>query len=161
MSYGACSCCSRHKRVLFPYFLQSSWLNVRYRWSACCTQGTNHRYTYSFFCNIPQINKCNQLRLAKDIIFQSSWDIQGQPISPKDLRKAADLGIINLCFKHPHLTSWGPSSFILPDLLVKSSTHPDGLHVAFEFSKNKSYNQSYNTASWTICTNYDELQHKY
>lgn len=73
VSYGACSCCSRHKRVLFPYFCSpiTSWLVVRYRWSACCTQGTHHWYTYSFFNNIPQKSKCNQLRLAKDIIFQS------------------------------------------------------------------------------------------
>lgn len=71
VSYGACSCCSRHKRVLFPYFLQSSWLVVRYRWSACCTQGTHHWYTSSFFNNIPKKSKCNQIRLAKDIIFQS------------------------------------------------------------------------------------------
>lgn len=29
-------------------------------------------------------------------------------------------GIINLCFKHPHLSSKGPSSFVRPDLFVKS-----------------------------------------
>lgn len=47
------------------------------------------------------------------------WNIQGQPMSPEE-GTGQTSGIINLCFKHPHLSSKGPSSFVLPDLVARS-----------------------------------------
>lgn len=104
LDYAACSCMSRHQRVLFHYFCRKScclsYTGVR------CAHRTHHRSTHS---------SCHVSRHTISQIYYQHQPRQMCKVSQcqlKMIREAGQTsaaGIINVHFKYPHVSSEGAS----------------------------------------------------